>query len=79
MQCVSSCFHAGNERSDTNFLDKSLPPFYFDSSGIKLNSYMKPYNLQRFEDEKHRLLWISAGYEYKNRQLEIFKLTCYFI
>jgi len=53
-------------------------PKQVGATGLQLNSYLKFLNLKRFDEERNRLVWISARYELKKQKVQINGLLAFF-
>ncbi len=48
------------------------------ATGIQLYSHLKFLNLKRFDEERNRLVWISAYYEVDKQEFRICGLLAFF-
>ena len=48
------------------------------ATGIQLNCHLKFLNLNRFDDERNRLVWISAWYKVNKGNMAISGLSAFF-
>jgi len=68
---------AKNDTAQTFSVYHELPK-QVGATGLQLNSYLKFLNLKRFDEERNRLVWISARYEVIKHGMKISKLVAFF-
>ncbi|HOT45057.1 MAG TPA: hypothetical protein PLM53_12895 [Spirochaetota bacterium] len=60
------------------FLASLELPKQAGATGIQLYSHLKFLNLKRFNEERNRLVWVSAWYEVKKGNIAISGLSAFF-
>jgi len=68
---------AKNDTGRTFSISHELPK-QAGATGQQLNCYLKFLNLKRFDEERNRLLWISAKYAVNKQEIEINGLIAFF-
>jgi len=68
---------AKNDTAQTFSVYRELPK-QEGATGLQLNSYLKFLNLKRFDEERNRLVWVSARYELKKQKVQINGLLAFF-
>jgi hypothetical protein len=53
-------------------------PKQVGATGLQLNSYLKLLYLKRFDEERKRLVWVSARYEIGMKNISVSKLNSFF-
>jgi len=67
---------AKNDTAQTFSVYRELPK-QVGATGLQLNSYLKFLNLKRFNEERNRLVWVSAYYEFGRNNIAINGLNAF--
>jgi len=68
---------AKNDTAQTFSVYRELPK-QAGATGLQLNSYLKFLNLKRFDEERNRLVWVSARYEIGMKNISVSGLNSFF-
>jgi len=68
---------AKNDRARTFSVYQELPK-QAGANGIQLYSHLKFLNLKRFDEERNRLIWVSACYGINRNNITISELSAFF-
>jgi hypothetical protein len=68
---------AKNDTAQTFSIFHELPK-QAGATGLQLNSYLKFLNLKRFDEERNRLVWMSACYEVNKDNIVVSGLNAFF-
>jgi hypothetical protein len=76
----SGHYRALRAKNDTGrtFSTSHELPKQAGATGIQLNCHLKFLNLKRFDEERNRLVWVSACYEIIKQDINISGLFAFF-